>query len=229
MALVKCPECGKKVSDKAEYCINCGYPMHHEIKHTILPTSDDQINQQADVQMSQKKRNLIILSIVTIVALIIGILVWQDQSEKTKMKQRDLSYVFNITFDMAKEDIIEYEALTYGNAEYKYDYTNNRLDFDSYSNGGTKKWKHKYFFDEDTGLLTDVYYMDITVTFGGGSDAECEHIKGLKKALLDEINEWDETTNDGLFKIAYGTIDGVKCKIKYQDGNDKAFFISRND
>ena len=27
MALVKCPECGKDVSDKAEACVHCGYPM----------------------------------------------------------------------------------------------------------------------------------------------------------------------------------------------------------
>ena len=26
MALIKCPECGKEVSDKAEACPNCGYP-----------------------------------------------------------------------------------------------------------------------------------------------------------------------------------------------------------
>ena len=27
MALIKCPECGKEVSDKAQACINCGYPL----------------------------------------------------------------------------------------------------------------------------------------------------------------------------------------------------------
>ena len=27
MALVKCKECGKKVSDKAEVCVDCGYPI----------------------------------------------------------------------------------------------------------------------------------------------------------------------------------------------------------
>lgn len=27
MALIECPECGQKVSDKAEKCINCGYPI----------------------------------------------------------------------------------------------------------------------------------------------------------------------------------------------------------
>lgn len=27
MALIKCPECGKEVSDKAKMCINCGCPL----------------------------------------------------------------------------------------------------------------------------------------------------------------------------------------------------------
>jgi predicted amidophosphoribosyltransferase len=27
MALIKCPECGKQISDKADVCIGCGYPI----------------------------------------------------------------------------------------------------------------------------------------------------------------------------------------------------------
>ena len=27
MALIKCPECGKDVSDRAEKCIHCGFPL----------------------------------------------------------------------------------------------------------------------------------------------------------------------------------------------------------
>lgn len=27
MALINCPECGKQISDKANSCPNCGYPM----------------------------------------------------------------------------------------------------------------------------------------------------------------------------------------------------------
>lgn len=27
MALIKCPECGKQVSDKAKFCPSCGYPF----------------------------------------------------------------------------------------------------------------------------------------------------------------------------------------------------------
>ena len=27
MALIKCPECGKEISDKSSQCIHCGYPL----------------------------------------------------------------------------------------------------------------------------------------------------------------------------------------------------------
>lgn len=27
MALIKCPECGKDISDKSHFCIHCGYPF----------------------------------------------------------------------------------------------------------------------------------------------------------------------------------------------------------
>ena len=27
MALINCPECGKEVSDRSEYCIHCGFPL----------------------------------------------------------------------------------------------------------------------------------------------------------------------------------------------------------
>ena len=29
MALIKCPECGKEVSDKAPACIHCGFPLNN--------------------------------------------------------------------------------------------------------------------------------------------------------------------------------------------------------
>lgn len=30
MSLIKCPECGKEISDKATVCIHCGYPIKEE-------------------------------------------------------------------------------------------------------------------------------------------------------------------------------------------------------
>ena len=31
MSLVKCPECGKEISDKSNTCIHCGYPIEQDI------------------------------------------------------------------------------------------------------------------------------------------------------------------------------------------------------
>ena len=30
MALIKCPECGKEISDKANVCIHCGFPLNEQ-------------------------------------------------------------------------------------------------------------------------------------------------------------------------------------------------------
>lgn len=32
MALIKCPECGREISDKAKNCINCGYPIQEYLE-----------------------------------------------------------------------------------------------------------------------------------------------------------------------------------------------------
>lgn len=32
MALIKCPECGKEISDKADVCIGCGFPINKYTK-----------------------------------------------------------------------------------------------------------------------------------------------------------------------------------------------------
>ena len=36
MALIKCPECGKEISDKAEFCPHCGCP------HTVINISNSE-------------------------------------------------------------------------------------------------------------------------------------------------------------------------------------------
>ena len=39
MALIKCPECGREVSDKAAACIHCGFPLGQELN--TKPLSND--------------------------------------------------------------------------------------------------------------------------------------------------------------------------------------------
>lgn len=49
MALIKCPECGKEISDKATTCINCGFPLSELNNMTIVeetPNIEDTPNKE---------------------------------------------------------------------------------------------------------------------------------------------------------------------------------------
>lgn len=52
MAIIKCPECGAEVSDKAEKCPKCAYPI-------IVVNSEEKIQ---TVQLTRKKYKLLQLS-----------------------------------------------------------------------------------------------------------------------------------------------------------------------
>lgn len=41
MALIKCPECGGQVSDKAPACIHCGFPLQNTSKQEIIWNGHD--------------------------------------------------------------------------------------------------------------------------------------------------------------------------------------------
>ena len=36
MSLIKCPECGQDISDKAENCIHCGYPIKQYLESSRI-------------------------------------------------------------------------------------------------------------------------------------------------------------------------------------------------
>lgn len=67
MALIKCPECGKEVSDKAPACIHCGYPLNNltntqkqeePVKNEPIPkirVTADTVMQAVDRATSQLK------------------------------------------------------------------------------------------------------------------------------------------------------------------------------
>jgi len=48
MALIKCPDCGKEISDKAASCIHCGCPIHSakdsSIKQIVVPSFRESSN-----------------------------------------------------------------------------------------------------------------------------------------------------------------------------------------
>lgn len=70
MALVKCPECGKEVSDRAAACIHCGCPIYQVHTAQQYATSKQEVihEHSLTVGMAQKDKILVIsLSAISIV------------------------------------------------------------------------------------------------------------------------------------------------------------------
>ena len=67
MALINCPECGKEISDKAEKCIHCGYPIKNEsiVKKkavqgkVVFQTSNDFIGLLGKYTIKDKDGNIV--------------------------------------------------------------------------------------------------------------------------------------------------------------------------
>lgn len=66
MALIKCPECGKEISNKASSCPSCGYP----INKTEVETEQDRIN----IRGKNKGKNFLTFGIILFfVSMIFGL------------------------------------------------------------------------------------------------------------------------------------------------------------
>lgn len=53
MALIKCPECGKKVSDKINACIHCGYPLEKYKEEKYKNEINKKVNEMIEREFSK--------------------------------------------------------------------------------------------------------------------------------------------------------------------------------
>jgi len=75
MALIKCPECGKEISDKANACPNCGCPINDNVdkdeSSRQLEISENTISQLDKRQNQNRKINFkLLISLVAIIVII---------------------------------------------------------------------------------------------------------------------------------------------------------------
>ena len=68
MALIRCPECGKKISDQASACIHCGYPLPKSptTTHVGFPLEEERngLNKKLIVIGAAVGCSLIIIAVV---------------------------------------------------------------------------------------------------------------------------------------------------------------------
>lgn len=66
MALIRCPECRKKISKQAESCPNCGFSFKQEDLEKYKQVLEDRRLQNAEINRKSTKLHLIWLCIFAI-------------------------------------------------------------------------------------------------------------------------------------------------------------------
>ena len=87
MALIKCPECGKEISDRASTCPNCGCPVKADVSNvdnSAKDTNNTDANQISETNKKNKIPMIIGAFIAVIVLVILAIILFpkKDKDEK---------------------------------------------------------------------------------------------------------------------------------------------------
>ena len=88
MAIIKCPECGKEISDKANICPNCAYPLN---------------STEPQKKLIQNTAIQVLIAIPIGIFILIMIILINSESSLNKSSNND--YVMTIFDDNGKRDI----------------------------------------------------------------------------------------------------------------------------
>ena len=140
MPLIKCSECGKKISDKAEKCVNCGTPISEMSKKNI--EADEELNSFRNYMKrdSKIKKGIIIIFVFIIGGIVLSNVIKtikenneMSESEKRWMEESKGYFSFgdySIKMDgKGNATLCVNDSCTYPN--YKYDYPNGYIYSDN--------------------------------------------------------------------------------------------------
>lgn len=97
MAMIKCPECEKEISDKAKECIHCGCPIRQN-----EPQKVEVIKKKR--KMTKKKKITIIISTIVIICGIIGGIIFYNEIKKND-KKIDIG-LYKSQLDLASSEML---------------------------------------------------------------------------------------------------------------------------
>ncbi len=184
MSLIKCPECGKEVSDSAEMCPNCGYPIK-PVKPTLKKFNLQAIDWKNFI-ISHKKV-IIIIGIILIGCLIVNSAINQtnnyNQAKEFQEYESKLQTVSNQIYSSANtaEDLCNLTAEVWYNSIYHEE----SYKTDKY----TKKDNGFWVSDFNDALLS--LYLDKTDEYSALSD-EQDEISNLLDKLKDPPEKYKD-------------------------------------
>lgn len=224
MALIKCTECGKEVSDKASVCIHCGYPIHSNevVNVQVIPDLDtlfDNIQNCADLFLNNldkydKHFDNMYVAVKGYIDQISALTKEKSLDEKKTINNKILSLILEITTKCS----CYCSWMTYK----KY---YELVDFENVSAGTLKNLAEKIY--EDISYVN--HYQD-------GSSGNSEHISlwyPLYKVLKYGTNDIIQPLLKELDKIgAFGNkryVDVSEMISKHSDDNFSIEALFNND
>ncbi len=104
MALIKCPECGKEISDRAIKCLGCGYQLKKEKDVVNTNVKEEKVTTHFSRKIFTRQRKVaIILLTLTAIIVIAAIIFFFSRNNANKISVKELN--INKKLDINKLDI----------------------------------------------------------------------------------------------------------------------------
>lgn len=90
MALMNCPECGKQISDKAENCIHCGFPIHPSSIESNKPdafNNDGMPDKQTKSRTLHKNKLIILFAVFGAIIIFVSVYLLNPNSKEKEQKR----------------------------------------------------------------------------------------------------------------------------------------------
>ena len=123
MALIKCPECGRDVSDSAITCPNCGYPLKQDQteKKTELKIKNSFDSRIVKKPRKDKNKKIIVPGLILLVIIIIIGIVFKikERNEKIVTATKNIETELSKISDLKGEVYYYVKACNYWNSWWK--------------------------------------------------------------------------------------------------------------
>lgn len=81
MPLIDCPDCGSQVSDKADACPKCGYPVRRNlIKESARSVGNSAMEKMDDLKPRLRAASWVVVTILAILFFLFAVVVGLNQS-----------------------------------------------------------------------------------------------------------------------------------------------------
>lgn len=161
MALIKCPECEKEISDKAESCPNCGCPMQSSTAQSVISSVAQENNNENSVKQYEQKKVISIKYIIIILFIILVVFfLFFKLSHKKPSNVSEKMYSYGESAIKVIDDYLDNE-INYDTAHDKLDGLQSSSKWYLDSDESIKKeYNSDFFVCTEIGLLDSALFLE---------------------------------------------------------------------